>query len=85
MADPTQMQQVLMNLCTNAAHAMEGESGTLTVGLDKDDEPALINLVSIAAHHRPQFAGFTNKEARPWSSKPSQKKTKQAPSSVTMR
>ncbi len=24
MADPTQMQQVLMNLCTNAAHAMEG-------------------------------------------------------------
>ncbi|MCK7504447.1 MAG: hypothetical protein MZV70_10420 [Desulfobacterales bacterium] len=26
-ADPTQMQQVLMNLCTNAAHAMENEGG----------------------------------------------------------
>ena len=28
-ADPTQMQQVLMNLCTNAAHAMEKDGGVL--------------------------------------------------------
>ena len=34
MADPTQMQQVLMNLCTNAAHAMEKNGGVLTVELD---------------------------------------------------
>jgi len=34
MADPTQMQQVLMNLCTNAAHAMEKTGGTLKVELD---------------------------------------------------
>ena len=27
LADPTQMQQVLMNLCTNAAHAMEEKGG----------------------------------------------------------
>ena len=34
MADPTQMQQILMNLCTNAAHAMENDGGTLTVQLE---------------------------------------------------
>jgi PAS domain S-box-containing protein len=32
-ADPTQMQQVLMNLCTNAAHAMEKEGGVLTISI----------------------------------------------------
>jgi PAS domain S-box-containing protein len=30
-ADPTQMQQVLMNLCANAAHAMRGKGGLLDV------------------------------------------------------
>jgi PAS domain S-box-containing protein len=34
MADPTQMQQVLMNLCTNAAHAMEKDGGVLKIELD---------------------------------------------------
>jgi PAS domain S-box-containing protein len=34
LADPTQMQQVLMNLCTNAAHAMEKNGGTLKIELD---------------------------------------------------
>jgi PAS domain S-box-containing protein len=33
-ADPTQMQQVLMNLCTNAAHAMEKEGGVLKIALN---------------------------------------------------
>jgi signal transduction histidine kinase/ActR/RegA family two-component response regulator len=33
MADPTELQQVVMNLCTNGAHAME-HHGTLHVGLD---------------------------------------------------
>ncbi len=31
MADPTQIHQVLMNLCTNAAHAMEDGGGSLDV------------------------------------------------------
>jgi PAS domain S-box-containing protein len=34
LADPTQMQQVIMNLCTNASHAMEEEGGVLTVDLE---------------------------------------------------
>lgn len=33
MADPTQIQQILINLCTNAAHAMEERGGTLNVSL----------------------------------------------------
>jgi|GEM_PF-2249556 len=32
-ADPTQMHQVLMNLCTNAGHAMEKNGGILEVSL----------------------------------------------------
>jgi len=34
LADQTQIHQVLMNLCTNAAHAMEARGGTLTVTLE---------------------------------------------------
>ena len=33
LADPTQMQQVLMNLCTNAAYAMREKGGTLDIHL----------------------------------------------------
>jgi PAS domain S-box-containing protein len=33
LADPTQIHQVLMNLCTNAAHAMEQTGGILEVSL----------------------------------------------------
>ncbi|UCD80151.1 MAG: PAS domain S-box protein, partial [Desulfobacterales bacterium] len=33
-ADPTQIHQVLMNLCTNAAHAMEAAGGVLKVSLN---------------------------------------------------
>jgi len=36
-ADPTQIHQVLMNLCTNAAHAMRREGGTLEVTIKKMD------------------------------------------------
>ena len=35
MADSTQMHQIIMNLCTNAYHAMMGNGGVLTVHLDK--------------------------------------------------
>lgn len=33
LADPTQIHQVVMNLCTNAYHAMRDESGVLAVSL----------------------------------------------------
>ncbi|MGD9248591.1 MAG: ATP-binding protein, partial [Desulfobacteraceae bacterium] len=35
VANATQLHQVIMNLCTNAAHAMEDSGGTLEVGLEK--------------------------------------------------
>ncbi len=35
MADPTQIHQILMNLCTNAAHAMRGKPGRLRVQLER--------------------------------------------------
>ncbi|MBW2086710.1 MAG: PAS domain S-box protein, partial [Deltaproteobacteria bacterium] len=34
LADPTQIHQVLMNLCANAAHAMQEQGGVLTVSLE---------------------------------------------------
>jgi signal transduction histidine kinase len=33
LADLTQLQQVVMNLCTNAAHAMEQKGGDISIGL----------------------------------------------------
>ncbi len=38
LMDPVQLHQVLMNLCTNSFHAMEGRVGTLTVRLAKGEE-----------------------------------------------
>ena len=35
LADPTQIHQVLMNLCTNAAHAMREKGGILEVSLSE--------------------------------------------------
>ncbi len=40
LADPTQVHQVLMNLCTNAAHAMRPHGGLLEVGLTEVDLPS---------------------------------------------
>ncbi|WDP87162.1 MAG: Cache 3/Cache 2 fusion domain-containing protein [Desulfobacter sp.] len=37
-ADPTQMHQVIMNLCTNAYHSMMKKGGIMTVGLDTVDQ-----------------------------------------------
>ena len=36
LADPTQIHQVLMNLCTNAAHAMREKGGTLSLQLTQE-------------------------------------------------
>ncbi len=37
MADPTKIHQVIMNLCTNAFHAMKDEKGTLRVALHRQE------------------------------------------------
>ncbi len=45
LADPTQIHQVLMNLCTNASHAMRDKGGVLTVqlsGIETGDDSALL-------------------------------------------
>jgi PAS domain S-box-containing protein len=49
LADPTQIHQIVMNLCTNAFHAMERNGGTLTVSLHRkvlsQHDPAINNLM----------------------------------------
>ena len=40
LGDPTQIQQVLMNLCTNAAHAMREKGGVLDIELSDFSVPA---------------------------------------------
>jgi PAS domain S-box-containing protein len=40
LADPTQIHQIIVNLCTNAGHAMRATGGVLTIGLDKFDNAA---------------------------------------------
>lgn len=52
LADPTQLQQVLMNLCTNAEHAMREAGGTLDVRLD-----AVEVSTDFAAAHAPLTPG----------------------------
>ncbi|WP_022664986.1 PAS domain S-box protein [Desulfospira joergensenii] len=49
MGDPTQIHQIIMNLCTNGAHAMEETGGLLTVELndiavDQDFVSKFINM-----------------------------------------
>ena len=40
LANVTQIHQVIMNLCTNASHAMRDKGGTLSVGVREDDVSA---------------------------------------------
>ena len=46
-ADPTQMHQVLINVCTNASHAMDEKGGVLKVGLEEIE----LNVQSASLHH----------------------------------
>ncbi|MEJ2199480.1 MAG: ATP-binding protein [Desulfuromonadaceae bacterium] len=54
LADPTQMHQVIINLCTNAAHAMGSKGGKLTLSLFN------VNLTEKSA------AGFTDLQPGPY-------------------
>lgn len=44
LADPTQMNQIVMNLCTNAAHAMREKGGALEITLN--DEHVVVDDIS---------------------------------------
>ncbi len=60
LADPTMMHQVVMNLCSNAAHAMSSQGGILKVSLERivldqidaqrfaDLEPGTYHTISVA-------------------------------------
>jgi len=49
MGDPSQMHQVLMNLCTNAGHAMKETGGVLEIGLREiPANPGIISLDTAA-------------------------------------
>ncbi len=50
-ADPTQVNQIIINLCTNASHAMQEEGGTLEVSLDNIElgENDLVNYHNLSA------------------------------------
>jgi len=48
MGNPAQLHQIVMNLCANAAHAMEEKGGTLTIStrdVDYDQTPLAGNLL----------------------------------------
>ncbi len=53
LADPTQIHQVIMNLCTNAAHAMKDKGGIMEVRLNNETvEPGLYKELKAGPHLR---------------------------------
>lgn len=49
LADPTQIHQILMNLCMNAGHAMRENGGNLTISLDQ---------IEISGNNPPGYESF---------------------------
>jgi PAS domain S-box-containing protein len=45
MADATQVHQILMNLCTNAMHAMRRTGGVIAITLDKQDVEGIASMM----------------------------------------
>ncbi len=60
LADSTQLHQVLLNLCSNAAHAMQEKGGTLTIGLNQiavtEDNCSLYEQLELGAYLEIQVA-----------------------------
>ena len=52
LAEPSRVQQILMNLCANAAHAMRESGGLLEVRLELADSPAEIAKPAAAGYLR---------------------------------
>ena len=53
-ADPTQIHQILMNLCTNAAHAMRDTGGVLDISLC----PVFLDAREITSYHELQPGAY---------------------------
>ncbi len=47
LCDPTEIHEIVMNLCTNAYHAIENDDGIITIGLNKIKPPDELNLKSV--------------------------------------
>jgi PAS domain S-box-containing protein len=58
LADPTQIYQLIMNLCTNAYHAMEEKGGTLSIFLENMTltQQDLVKFPSVEAGHFVQLS-----------------------------
>ena len=54
LADPTQIHQIVMNLCTNAFHAMEQQGGELEISLSQED----LNDTELLAQHNVRSGKF---------------------------
>jgi CheY-like chemotaxis protein len=69
LADPSQIQQVLMNLCTNAAHAMEEKGGVLKIGLS-NAETGQINMLTDLDSFQTEYIRLTISDTgqgmQPW-------------------
>ena len=68
LGDPTQIHQIVMNLCTNAYHAMQEGGGTLTVRLlpcRLDDGDALCSLGLAPGHYAQIEVADTGKGMSP--------------------
>ncbi len=61
LADPTQIHQVLINLCTNAYHAMRETGGLLEVRLDQVHKE-LIDIKNHPAASAPEYIRITIKD-----------------------
>ncbi len=53
LGDPTQIHQVLINLCTNAYHAMDEKGGAIEIGLDTLHSPGEVFSVAGALAEKP--------------------------------
>jgi signal transduction histidine kinase len=58
VADPTQLHQVVMNLATNAAHAMESGDGVLSIALDETNRGLTIET-NASTRGGPRFVCLT--------------------------
>ena len=47
-ADETQLKQIILNLCTNASHALEGKNGTIKITLKQLDSKDIDSLEKIS-------------------------------------